>query len=517
MSFISWQFIIFVLISLLFYYILPKKVQWIFLLIVSYTFYSFCGISAFVYLLFATVVTYISGIILDKLNKKIESLKRNEDKISKIKRNKKLIVAFTCISNFGLLFIIKYWDFFANIFNNNFNNSLPLFNILLPLGISFYIFQSTGYIIDVYRKKVIAEKNIFKYALFTSFFPQMVQGPISRFKDLSEELFKGHEFSFENFELGIQLMLWGYFKKLLIADRAAVVVNLVFDKYGNYGGATIIVAGILYCIQLYCDFSGGIDITRGVSRLFGINLTENFKRPIFATSLSDFWRRWHISLGTWMKDYVFYPLSLSKPFIKLGKFIRKHVKGKAGQIIPVSIATFVVYFLIGIWHGASWKYIAFGLWNGLIITTSLLLEPIFSFIRKKLNLSEDSKMLYVFRIFRTSLIVLAGRYITRAANLGTTYQMFKIIVKDFRLTELTNGILLNLGITLKDYIVIVFGTLLMILIEWLQENKINVSEKFKKMPIVLQFIFTTSFLIIITIFGIYKGDYIASEFIYKQF
>lgn len=204
----------------------------------------------------------------------------------------------------------------------------------MPLGLSYFIFQSVGYVIDVYRGKLSAQKNPLKYGLFVSFFPQMVQGPISRYDQLAPQLLSQRSLDWRDLKLGIQLCLWGYFKKLVIADRAAVLVNAVITENCPYGGA-IIASGILfYCIQLYCDFSGGIDITRGVARMFGIDMAENFRRPIFAMSLTEYWRRWHITLGAWMRDYVFYPLSLSKTFGKLSRWARTHIKGTGGKILP---------------------------------------------------------------------------------------------------------------------------------------------------------------------------------------
>ena len=345
----------------------------------------------------------------------------------------------------------------------------------------------------------------------------MVQGPISRFNNLGKQLEESHDFSFENIEAGLNLLLWGYFKKLIIADRAAIIAKIVFNNFENYGGAIILFGVIFYCIQLYCDFSGGIDITRGVARLFGIDLVDNFKRPIFSTSLQDFWRRWHISLGTWMKDYLFYPLSLSKPFVKLGKFIRKHISGKAGQIIPVSIVTFIVYLVIGIWHEASFKYIAFGLWNGTLITLSLLLDPLFIKLKQKLHVDDKNKWFNMFRMIRTAALVLIGRYITRAANLGTTFAMLNKTFTNFKASELTNGTLLNLGLTTGDFVIVGFSVMLLLFIEGLQEHNVDVTKKLKEKNIVLQYAILTSFLVIIAAFGIYRGDYIASEFIYKQF
>lgn len=516
MSLVSWQFLIFVLVSVFFYYILPKKLNWIVLLLASLAFYSFGGIKVVVYLIFTILTTYFTGIALGKINKKMTD-KVNKEMLDKLKLKKKIWVLFSVLSNFSVLFFFKYWNFSSEILNRIFKSNLPNLNLILPLGISFYIFQSIGYVIDIYRKKYEPEKNIFKYSLFVSFFPQMVQGPISRFNNLGKQLFEIHKFSFENIEAGIELLLWGYFKKLVIADRAAIIANIVFEGFENYSRSIILFGVIFYCIQLYCDFSGGIDITRGVARLFGIELVDNFKRPIFSTSLQDFWRRWHISLGTWMKDYLFYPLSLSKPFVKLGKFIRKHISGKAGQIIPVSLVTFIVYFAIGIWHGASFKYIAFGIWNGVIITASLLLEPYFVKVRKRIHLDDKNKWFNVFRIFRTSILVLIGRYITRAANFGTALSMLKKTLLQFNVAELFKGTLLNLGLTVSDYIIVAVSICFILIIEAFQEHKINLSEKLKQKNFLLQYAVITTFLLAITVFGIYRGDYISSEFIYKQF
>ena len=322
MSIVSLEFIAFVLISLFFYYILPSKIRWLALLIMSYTFYFIGGGGTIVYLIFTTITTYLAARGIDFLNyKNHEAKKKQQEKLlKKIKLQKRLMVAFAAISNFSLLFFFKYWNYTVTTINGLLDaERLPVFELILPLGISFYIFQSIGYVIDVYRNKYKAEKNIFKFALFVSFFPQIVQGPISRFEQLGNQLFNSKPFSYDNLREGIQLAMWGYLKKLVIADRAAIVVNQVFNHYTDYDGGIILLGVIFYCIQLYCDFSGGIDISRAVAKMFGIDLVENFKRPIFAKSLADFWRRWHISLGSWMKDYLFYPLSLSKPFIKLRK------------------------------------------------------------------------------------------------------------------------------------------------------------------------------------------------------
>lgn len=352
----------------------------------------------------------------------------------------------------------------------------------------------------------------------------MTQGPIGRYNELQKQLTEEKNFSFENMKDGIQLLLGGYLKKLVIADRASIVVNTVIGNYTNYGGGIILISMILYCIQLYCDFSGGIDIVRGVAKMFGVEMAVNFKRPIFSTSLAEFWRRWHITLGSWLKDYLFYPLSLSKPFIKLGKKIRSKISGKAGKIIPLSLATFIVYFVIGIWHGASVKYIIFGLWNGIIITSSLLIE---SAIKKpKVEEKLPSKKIHktketiknILRIIRTAIIVLIGRYITRAGRFLASIEMLKITVFNFVPKQLVDGSLLNLGITTVDYIVIIIGTIIMLILEGIEEfGKETPKEKLEKKPAVVQWAILMATLLILLIFGICRGNYISSEFIYKNY
>ena len=513
MAFTSPEFLILVLAALLAYYLLPKRVQWVILLLASCAFYLAGGIGAMVYLLYTTVTTYIAGRWLGALNQKRQGSQAG----AKLKRRKKAIVAVTAAANFGLLFMVKYWDATAQAMDNLTGLALPRLDLLLPLGLSFYMFQSMGYVIDCYRGKYPPQRNIAKYALFASFFPQMVQGPISRFNQLGPQLTQPHPFDADQVKYGIQLAMWGYLKKLVIADRAAVVVNTVFQTPENYGGAMTAIAVGFYCVQLYCDFSGGIDITRGVAQLFGIDLAENFRRPVFAVSLTDYWRRWHITLGSWMKDYVFYPISLSKPFARLGKFTRRRIGGRLGKIIPTSLATFLVYFIIGIWHGANFRYIAFGLWNGVLITGALLLAGPFVRLRTRLHIAENSKWLHGFRLVRTMLLVFIGRYITRAPRLLVALDMLYTTVASPCLYQLRDGTLLRLGLQATDLAVIAVGVAAVLVVEFLQERGMQVRKSLEKQNPFLQWLCILLPLLILLFLGILRDAAISSEFIYKQF
>ncbi len=496
MSITSPEYILFSALCVFFFYVLPKAFRPYTLLCFSIAFYCFAGVGGLVYLFSAALVTYISALILCKLQSK---------------KGKKFVVGLCCILCFGLLFSVKYLIVFLPDFKRP--------DFIVPLGLSFYIFQSTGYVIDVYRNKTAPQKNFLKYLLFVSFFPQIIQGPIGRYGTLSKSLWENKQsFDINNLISGIFLMLWGYFKKLVIADRASLFVVKVFDDgSGEFGGSIILFAVILYCIQLYCDFSGGIDIIRGLSLSMGITLGQNFKRPVFADSLSDFWRRWHISLGSWMREYVFYPISFSKPFVALGKFCRAKINGKAGKILPVSAATFIVYFLIGIWHGGNLKYIVFGLYNGILITAALLCEPVFLKIKSFLKINDTSLYYKVFKIIRTNIIVIAGRYITRSASVGAAAFFLSKTFCDFKFSELFTPMFFKFGLTGADYIIILLGVLLVFAVELTEEAKgIKTREWILEKPRRIYF----SALILgslVTLFGIYRGSYISSEFIYRQF
>lgn len=518
MSITSYVFILFVAVGLAVYYITPRSLRWVAMLALSLIFYLSGGLAAILYLCLTVITTYLAALLLHRQNTRSDSLLKAERAIAMpgIKRKKRLIAASVMILNFGLLYIVKYWDFTALSINSAFGSALPELELIMPMGISFYMFQSIGYVIDIYRGKTQPERNILKHALFVCYFPQLIQGPIGRFGALSPQ-FYGGDFSYDNLRDGIQLMLRGYLKKLVIADRAAVVVATVVGNYTGYSGSVILISMILYCIQLYCDFSGGIDIVRGVSKLFGIEMAENFKQPIFATSLADFWRRWHISLGTWMKDYLFYPLSLSKPFIRLGKFTRRKVGGRLGKIIPTALATFIIYFVIGIWHGAEWKYIAFGIYNGVIISAAQLFKPAFSDTKKRLGISEKNALWGGWQMLRTWVLVLAGRYITRSAGLFRAADMLRITVTGFGAGALTDGTLLTLGLTAADFWVIIAGIAVLLIAEALDEYKGGAFKRLNDSPALIQWLVTMAALVALVIFGVFRGDYIAAEFIYKQF
>ena len=508
MSLISMEFLIFVGIAVIGYYLIPKRFQWIWLLIFSYIYYASSGIKILFFLLYTTITTYGTGRLLDRVNHK--ELPRNE-----AKSRKRRILIGCLLLNFGMLAVLKYTNFAIENVNAIFHAGISFQKLILPLGISFYTFQSMGYIIDVYWGKYEAEKNPFRFALFVSFFPQLLQGPIGRFDRLARQLYEQHSFDLLKAQYALQLMLWGFFKKLVLADRAAVVVNQVFQNYTQYSGVTNIVAVLMYSIQLYMDFSGGMDVVMGVAALFGVELDQNFKRPYFATSITDFWHRWHITLGTWMKDYIFYPVSLSKWMGKFGKWSKKAFGKKTGRVVPICVANIIVFLVVGIWHGAAWKYIAYGLYNGLIIAVSSLLAPLYRKGFEKFHINPKSGAWHVVQILRTFLLVNISWYFDMAVSLSAAFAMMKSTVTGFSLATLTDGSLMLLGLDKLDYMILAMGCLVVFLISFLKERGIQIRESLGRKPLVIRWAVYG-----MLVFGIPMFGYVMTTtggFIYAQF
>ncbi len=337
MLFNSFAYLLFFPSVALLYYLIAPKYRWLFLLVCSYYFYMNWK-PIYALLIFAsTAITYFGALRVAKA------------KSTKAKRN---YLYASLVSNLGILFLFKYYNFFnESVFSildlMGIRIMLPHFDLLLPVGISFYTFQSIGYIVDVYREKIQPETHFGKYALFISFFPQLVAGPIERSASLLPQLNKIAVFDYDKAIEGLKLIIWGYYMKVVVADRLAIYVDAVYNNSEQHGSITLIMATILFSFQIYCDFAGYSNIAIGSARIMGIDLVTNFKRPYFARSISDFWKRWHISLSTWLKDYVYIPLGGNR----VGK----------GRNYFNLMATFLIS---GLWHGANWTFVIWGALNG---------------------------------------------------------------------------------------------------------------------------------------------------------
>jgi D-alanyl-lipoteichoic acid acyltransferase DltB (MBOAT superfamily) len=383
---------------------LPLKTRWIWLLVSSVFFYLFSNVANGIYLAITVITTYCGGVILYRLSGK-------ESGIKFVQKKKKITLVSIILLNIGILFVFKYYNFFAynltNLLGINFSLNLP--SLALPLGISFYTFQSLGYLLDVYWGTAKPQNNIGKLGLFVGFFPTVMQGPISRYNDLMPQLEQGHRFNYENAVYGIQRVAWGVFKKVVIADRLGVFVAEAYTMASGQSGGALAIATILFAFQLYTDFSGYMDMMIGLSQMLGIKLKENFERPFFARSISEYWRKWHITLGTWFKDYLFYPLLKSNAMQSLTKIFSKKIKKRLAKKITTCIAMFILWTIIGLWHGASMSFvIGSGILHWFYIVVG---ETIGVWCRNKLqkmHVNTENIIFQFFRQVRTFLLVCVG-------------------------------------------------------------------------------------------------------------
>lgn len=532
MNFVSLEFVAFLLCTLFCYYLIPKKHRWVVLLVGSYVFYMASSVKLTVFLLLTTVTTFFAGKKLGQLNEETaaylaehkQELDREAKKQYKAQQTvrKRWVVLLAVLWNIGTLCVLKYTGFVFNIINSvlsmtGLSWNLPGVSFLLPLGISFYTFQAVGYVIDVYRGKYQADDSLPQYMLFLSFFPQIIQGPIARHDHLAHQLYEGHAFDYDQFTKGLQLILWGLIKKLVVAERLALIVDHIFGNYLDYAGLTFLVAAVLYGMQIYMDFSGGIDMTRGIGQLFGIDMAVNFERPYFAKSLSEFWRRWHMTLGGWMKDYVFYPLSLSKAANKLGKKTRKWFGNQTGKMIPTFLAMFVTFMLVGIWHGAETKYIAYGFWNAGIISSSILLEPVYKKMAAFCHINTQSKGWQLFSMLRTFLICSIGRFFPRCDSLRMALVMIKSSFTVWNPEIFTNGTFSNIGLTNKDWKLLGLMMIVLLIVGIVQERGVKIRDRVAAMPIPVRWSFYIAAFLLLALCGMYGPGYSAASFVYQQF
>ena len=536
MAYTSLGFLGFLVLVAVVYYLVPKKFQWAVLLVASYAFYLFSGIEQIAFIMATTLITYLAGRIMQNVRDDYKSQlaklpkdtpKETKQELKKKTNNKIRNIQFaSVILDLLILVVVKYLNFAVENINSiftvfHYDAKLPLVNIIVPLGISFYTFMSMGYLIDVGRGRYEAEKHLGKFALFVSFFPSIVQGPISRFDDVGKQLGAEHKFDYNNFKFGAQLMLWGFFKKMVIADRAFPAVSAIFsaDKYLEYNGSIYFFGMLMYALQIYCDFSGGIDIARGAAQMLGINLPLNFERPYFSMSVAEYWRRWHITLGAWMREYVFFPIMLSKPVTKISKFFRQKGKKQVAKLVPSVITPFVVFFLIGVWHVAEWKYIAFGLYNATIVASSVALAPTFKKIIAKFNINTDTFSWKLFCIVRTFLVLGVSKILVKAPSLTAALHMVKSIFTQVDLDFIFgfDGKIFELGIDEKNMFVLFVATLVLLFVSVLQENGMKIRETIAKQNIVFRWGIYLIALIVVLVFGIYGPMYNAADFIYQAY
>ena len=496
MLFNSLSFLLFFPAVTLIYYLIPAKYRWIWLLAASYFFYMCWNASYALLIAASTVVTYLSGILIARAD-------RNGD-AARAARRKKLWVALSFVINLAILGFFKYFSFAVDNLNavlGALKLSLvsPAFDVVLPVGISFYTFQALSYTVDVYRGSVKPEKNLFRYALFVSFFPQLVAGPIERTGNLLDQLNHPRKFEYNRMVSGLLVMAWGFFQKMVVADRVAVVVNTVFNDYAQYAGFEIAFAVLLFAVQIYCDFAGYSNIAIGAARVMGVDLMENFQQPYFAGSVKEFWRRWHISLSTWFRDYLYIPLGGSR-------------KGKFRTCLNLMI-TFLVS---GLWHGANWTFVLWGALHGALQIVEGLLKKPREALENAFHIDRTAFSYRFFNGFLTFLLVDFAWIFFRANSLRDAFGIIRNLFSTFNPYVLTNGRLLELGLDRPDLIVGLLAIAVLLIGDLLQ-TKFKVSRRLMEQNLPFRLTAYTLIVVLLLVFGVYGSGYEASQFIYFQF
>ena len=495
MLFNSVEYLIFFPLVVIIYYLIPQKIRYIWLLLASYYFYMNWNPIYGCLLFSCTAVTYIAGRILEWLKK---------DDSEKVKLKRKICLIGALVINLGILGYYKYFEFAIGELNRllSFLHIQPLtweFSIVLPVGISFYTLQALGYLIDVYRGEIYAERNFLRYALFISFFPQLVAGPIERSKNLLVQLAKPQKFTWDNLRKGIFLMLWGLFMKIVIADRAAIIVDTVYGNTANYQGFYIVVAAILFAIQIYCDFCGYSIIAQGSALIMGIHLMNNFESPYFSRSIKEFWRRWHVSLSGWFRDYLYIPLGGNRK-----GWLRKQIN------------IMIIFTVSGFWHGASWAYVIWGALNGIYQVAG----DVWKMFREKIGFPEKkeketfSHVLWqgavTFGLFSFSLIFF------RAGNLTPAIEALKNMCH-FNWMIFFDGSLYRLGVGKEHFQILLLAVAALFYIDYKKYKGIDVAERLIQQQWWFRVIVYVALTFVILLFGCYGVAYDTQQFIYFQF
>ncbi len=494
MLFNSIPFLIFFPIVVCIYFVLPKKAKYIWLLVASYYFYMSWNYKYVVLILFTTVVTFISGLFIEK---------------AKEKTKKKLMLAAGLVLNFGLLFFFKYFGFFlVNV--NRVLNIFRLsaidnpFDLLLPVGISFYTFQAVGYCIDVYRGDIKAERNFIKYALFVSFFPQLVAGPIERSKNLLSQISEIGEkkmVSYEKVVSGFGMMLWGLFLKMVVADRVSIMVDEIFRNIYRIGTVEAIVGAAGFSLQIYADFAGYSTIAIGAARVMGFDLMENFNTPYFATSIGDFWHRWHISLSTWFRDYVYIPLGGNR-------------QGKARKYLNI----LVTFLISGLWHGTSWSFVIWGGLHGLYQIIGDLLKPFREKACKFLGLNKETTGYKIGQIILTDILAGFAWIFFRAGSTREAFYYINRLFTRYNPWVFFDESLLEWGLDYREMMILLGAVLLLLIVSLIRYKKgIDAGAFLYKQDVIFRWVVFILLILSIIVFGEYGISFDSGKFIYFDF
>ena len=532
MGYQSLKFLLFSAAVILIFYAVGrffKKGQQYVLLAANLVFYFICGVKYLPFLAVTLFASFFSaravGKIYDAADKQLLSaadVTQKKQIRADAKKKAKRSMLFGVLISLALLIVCKYTLFVLKNVNVVLSRlgaeQIGLFKMILPIGISFYTFMAVGYVLDVYWKRIKAENNFVSYAVFLTYFPHIVQGPIGRYGHFCEQFDPkvGVALDTQNLAFGAELVIWGLFKKLVIADRLSLFVSTIFDDPGKFSGLIMVIAAVLYSVQIYADFSGCIDIVTGVSEMLGIKLAKNFNHPYFSRTIPEFWRRWHISLGDWFKDFVYFPVSTSAPVKKLKKAFKKRGFKKGELLIASSVPTVVVWVITGIWHGASWNFVAWGAFYAVLMVAGNVFAELNKSVTEKLKIDTEAFGWKLFQMVRTFTLCCIGRVFFRAEGLKNALLYFRNMFSSLSMQYIVDDKIYTYGLDRQNFIFVIFAILILLVADILEE-KTPLRKTLAKQNIVFRYGVILLGIFAVLIFGIYGPQFNASEFIYEKF
>lgn len=513
--------------ALIAFSVTPKKWKKYTLLLVSLAFYWLISGTLIVYLLGSALAIWGFGLWMDRIQKArdiaVKAAEKADRKAIKKRYNARCrrVMTLAVVLHIGTILVLKYSGFFVMNVNALFKTGFSIPEFLKPLGISFFVLSSVSYLVDVYHQKVEADRNPLRLLLFLSFFPQIVEGPIVRYGDTAKQLWEIGPITYENFTGGIQRIGYGLMKKMVVADRLDPFVAELFTHTNSYPGFLSLLGAVLYTVQLYMDFSGSMDAVCGTAQIFGITMPENFKRPFFSKNISEFWTRWHITLGTWFRDYIFYPVTMSGPLKKLTGAARKKLGNHFGPLLAGAIALFCVWFCNGLWHGAAWHYVFFGLYHFVLILLGNCFAPYLKKVNDRLGFGPDNKPFRAFQMLRTTVLVIFGELIFRADTMSAALAMFRNIFTKFELTSFwyadLKAALLASGCDVLDLLIVGVTVCIVLTVSVLQEKGIAIRKTLNEKPAALRWCVWYALILFVIIFGAYGVGYTPIDPMYANF
>ena len=522
----SFVFLIFVALVVGVYFITPKRVRWVVLLAASVFFYLRYDVKLAVWFFITSLTIYAGGLLIDRQEQRYQASlaadaavdKAQKKLLKKQNAHKKTVIAgIVAAINVAIWIAFKFTDLFILSINRYFHVDHDILGLALPLGISFYTLQAISYVVDLSRGKCPVQKNYFKLTLWLGFFPQMVQGPICRYTDTADQLFTPHEFDYRRIKFGAQLLLWGFFKKFIIAERAAMVSATVFGNSAQYKGLVFLFGALAYTIQIYADFSGGMDIIGGVAEMLGIYMPVNFERPYFSRSIAEYWRRWHITLGAWFREYIFYPLSISKPAQALSKRCRKIFGVQFGKVLPTYLVMALVWTLNGVWHGAGKQFAVYGFYQGLLIVLGMQTEGLSAKIIEKLKINTECFSWKLWQTLRTFALVVWGRILFNASGLREAFRIWVSVFRDRNPWVLTDGTVFTLGLSAWEMFVLFCALLVLLLVDVMHERGYKLREAIERQNLLFRWALYLGAIFAVLLLGYYGKGYNAADFIYANF